>query len=202
MLNVGLTGNVAAGKSTVSEWFHTWGATVIDSDVLVRECQEPGGPVLEAIVTAFGPEVLETDGSLNRAGLRRTVMANAAARDTLNAIVHPVVEARRQELLEAALKRGDVIVVSDIPLLFEATDPETFDAIVLVDAPEAVRKARLMEHRHLAADEADRLIKAQWPADQKRARSDFVIDNAGNLTDFRDAARTVWDALQARALDD
>jgi len=199
MLNVGLTGNVASGKSTVADWFRAWGATVIDSDVLVRESQQPGSPVLAAIAEAFGPAILQQDGTLDRAALRRRVMGDAAARERLNGIVHPEVERRRTALLHAAEARGEPLVVSDIPLLFEATDPSTFDVIVLVDADPALRKARLMERRGLTEAEAETLMAAQWPVERKRAGSDFVIPNDGTLEQLRAAAKEVWDALSARA---
>src|SRR5947208_5707680 len=135
VLNVALTGNIAAGKSTVVDLFRRWGATIIDADVLVREAQAPGGEVLAAIAGRFGTDVLASDGTLDRAALRGKVMGDDAALTALNAIVHPAVQQRRLELQSAAAERGDAIVVNDIPLLFEALDPTQFDAVVLVDAP-------------------------------------------------------------------
>ena len=160
MLSVALTGNVAAGKSTVAELFRRSGATVIDADRLAREAQAPGTPVLAAITVRFGPEILQPDGSLDRAALRRRVMADPAALAELNAMVHPEVRRRRAELARAAAARGDRIVVSEIPLLFEAADPTGFDAVVLVDAPADVRRRRLLQSRDLSPDEADRMLAA------------------------------------------
>src|SRR6266853_6357097 len=118
MLNVALTGNIAAGKSTVVDLFRRWGATIIDADVLVREAQAPGGEVLAAIAGRFGADVLASDGTLDRASLRGKVMGDDVALTALNAIVHPAVQQRRLELQSAAAERGDAIVVNDIPLLF------------------------------------------------------------------------------------
>ncbi|MBA3317389.1 MAG: dephospho-CoA kinase [Gemmatimonadales bacterium] len=199
MLNVGLTGNIAAGKSAVVELFRRWGATVIDADQIVRELQALGGPVLREITGRFGHRVLSADGSLDRAALRRLVLADPEALAALNRIVHPAVHARRAELMAAARARGDHLVVSDIPLLFEASDPSEFDVVVLVDAPEAVRLTRLVVERGLDQDEARRMIEAQMPAADKRARSDFVIENGGDLAQLELAARAVWRALQSRA---
>ncbi len=199
MLNVGLTGNIAAGKSTVAGLFQRWGATIIDADEIVREVQAPGGAVLREIVLRFGDAVLRPDGSLDRAALRRRVLADSEALAALNRIVHPAVHFRHAELLARAASRGDRVVVSDIPLLFEATDPGQFDVIVLVDAPEEVRLARLVEHRGLEPDEARGLIRAQLPAGDKRARSDFVIENDGDPAALERAARAVWRALSSRA---
>jgi dephospho-CoA kinase len=195
MLSVALTGNVASGKTTVCRLFAEWGATIIDADLLVREVQQPGMPVLAAIAERFGPGVLLADGALDRAALRRIVFADAVARQALNAIVHPAVQRRRAELVAAARARGDRIVVSDIPLLFEVLDPAAFDAVVLVDAPAAVRRARLMRHRGLLPDEADRLMAAQLPATTKRARSDVVIDNDGTPEQLRERALEAWQRL-------
>ena len=198
MLHVGLTGNIAAGKSTVAELFRRWGATIIDADEIVRELQEPGGAVLSAIAERFGPGVLRADGTLDRAALRARVLADPAELAALNGVMHPAVAARRRALVTAARRRGDRIVVSDIPLLFEADDPAAFDAIVLVDAPEPLRRARLAD-RDLPGDEAGRLMAAQQPAAEKRARSDYVIENTGDLIALERTARAAWEALLARA---
>jgi dephospho-CoA kinase len=199
MLSVALTGNVGAGKTTVAELFKRWGATVIDADRLVRDAQAPGQPVLAKIVSRFGKELLQPDGTLDRAALRVRVLADARALADLNRIVHPEVQRRRQALLAEARARGDRIVVSDIPLLFESADPAEYDAIVLVDAPEAVRRARLLATRRLSPEEADRLMAVQLSSTPKRARSDYVIENDGDLPALERAASAVWDALVARA---
>jgi len=199
MLSVGLTGNVASGKSTVAQLFQRWGATLIDADRLVREAQAPGGWVLRAIVERYGEHMLKRDGTLDRAALRRVVMEDAEARADLNRIVHPEVNRRRAELLAEARGRGDRIVVSDIPLLFEATDPAEFDVVVLVDAPEEMRLTRLQAERGLTPVEAERMVRAQLPSAEKRARSDFIIDNVGDRAALERKAQEVWQALLARA---
>jgi dephospho-CoA kinase len=199
MLSVALTGNIAAGKSTVAGLFRAWGATVIDADQLVREAQAPGQPVLKEIASRFGTELILPDGTLDRAALRVMVLADPAALIDLNRIVHPEVHRRRKLLLEEARRRGDRIVVSDIPLLFEAADPAEFDAVVLVDAPEPVRIERLLASRGLPAVEVNALMAAQLPSATKRPRSDYVIDNAGDLASLERAAAVVWQALVARA---
>jgi dephospho-CoA kinase len=199
MLSVGLTGNVASGKSTVAQLFQRWGATLINADRLVREAQAPGGWVLRAIVERYGEHMLKRDGTLDRAALRRVVMEDAEARADLNRIVHPEVNRRRAELLAEARARGERIVVSDIPLLFEATDPAEFDAVVLVDAPEEMRLTRLQAERGLTPVEAERMVRAQLPSSEKRARSDFIIDNIGDRAALERKAEEVWQALLARA---
>ena len=199
MLSVALTGNIGAGKSTVAELFRGWGATIIDSDQLVREAQMPGQQALLEIASRFGRQMIRPDGTLDRAKLRSAVLADARALEALNAIMHPEVHRRRRELLAQARDRGDRIVLSDIPLLFEAADPSEFDAVVLVDAPESLRRQRLRQSRSLPEHELDRLIAAQLPADSKRPRSDYVIENEGDHQALERSAASIWEALLARA---
>ncbi|HLQ59133.1 MAG TPA: dephospho-CoA kinase [Gemmatimonadales bacterium] len=199
MLNVALTGNVAAGKSTVVDLFRKWGATVIDADALAREAQAPGSAVLAAIAGRFGADVLGQDGTLDRAALRGKVMGDDTALAALNAIVHPAVQQRRLELQRAAQERGDAIVINDIPLLFEVLDPAQFDAIVLVDAPVALRRTRLRALRGLSNQDADRMIAAQMPAERKRPQSQYVIDNAGTMAELEQQAESVFAELRRRA---
>jgi dephospho-CoA kinase len=199
MLNVALTGNIAAGKSTVVGFFRRWGATIIDADDLAREAQAPGTAVLSAIVERFSTDVLARDGSLDRGALRAKVMGDEAALLALNAIVHPAVQRRREELQQAAARRGDLLVVNDIPLLFEVLDPAQFDVVILVDAPAALRLTRLRAMRGLSSEDADRMIAAQMPAARKRSRSQFVIEDAGTLQELEAQARTVLRELRRRA---
>lgn len=199
MLNVGLTGNVAAGKSTVVRWFAEWGATVIDADELVRKVQRPGSPVVTTIAQRFGDRVLHADGSLDRAALRNAVMGDDDALATLNAIVHPAVRRERARRAAAAEARGDCILINDIPLLFEVLDQADFDLVVLVDAATDIRRSRLTSRRGLSLEEAERLIAAQLPSERKRARSDIVLDNDGSLHALKQAAWQAWERVRARA---
>lgn len=198
MLNVALTGNVAAGKTAVALLFRDWGATIIDADAIVHRLQRPGTAIFQAIVDRFGPGALRPDRSLDRPALRARILADPAEKRALEAIVHPAVEAERLRLMRRAASKKDGIVINDIPLLFEAMDPSRFDAIVLVDAPEPVRRERLMRQRGLAAGDADRLIAAQLPAASKRARAHFIIDNDGSRELLRDRAWQVWRKLVSR----
>src|SRR2546428_8558427 len=143
MLNVALTGNIAAGKSTVVGFFRRWGATIIDADELAREAEAPGSEVLATIVRRFGADVLGADGALDRAALRSKVMGDDGALADLNAIVHPAVQRRRGDLQREAEQRGDVLVVNDIPRLFGALAPARSDVVVLGDAPTPLRATRL-----------------------------------------------------------
>lgn len=194
MLNIALTGNAGAGKSTVVRWFGEWGATIIDADALVREVQAPGSETLAEISRRFGEEVILPDGSLDRPALRTKVLGDAQSLASLNEIVHPAVQRRRAELVSEARDRGAQILVNDIPLLFEVLDPSAFDLVVLVDAPVSVRRQRLIG-RGLKPDEADRLMASQLHSDTKRPMSDIVIDNDGSLVDLELRSRQAWDRI-------
>jgi dephospho-CoA kinase len=199
VLNVALTGNIAAGKSTVAELFRGWGAVLIDADRLVRDAQAPGSPVLHRIAARFGADLIGPAGELDRAALRRRVMGDPAARAELERLVHPEVSRRGAALLAEARAGGARIAVSDIPLLFEALDPAAFDVVVLVDAPEPVRRARLRAERALSEEDAEQMLAAQMPSADKRAGSTYVIDNDADRATLERRAAEVWQALLARA---
>lgn len=199
MLKIGLTGNIASGKSSVARVWQRLGARVIDADVLARRAVEPGSPALAAIVAEWGPDVLTPEGALDRAALRDIVFRDPSAKARLEAIVHPEVRRLRDAEYRAAEQRGEALVVADIPLLFEVGLEDEFDVIVLVDAPEAVRRERLVRDRGLDADEAQRMIQAQMPSHAKRARADVVIENTGTLAELEARAAEVWRELEARS---
>jgi dephospho-CoA kinase len=195
MLLVGLTGNVGAGKSTVAQLLSERGATIIDADVLARRAVELGTIAYDKIVHRWGPSVVAPDGHLDRAALRRVVFGDHEQLEELNQIVHPEVERLRSRLVDQARKRGDRIVVCDIPLLFERHMTDRFDAIILVDAHRALRLERLVEDRGLRETEAMDMIAAQMPAELKRARADFIIENDGTLTELERRVQDVWAEL-------
>ena len=199
MLKVGLTGNIAAGKSTVADVWRSLGATVVDADELSRRAVDPGTPAYSAIAAEWGERVMEPDGGLDRAALRAIVFADPAARERLEQIVHPAVAGLREELYREAEARGERIVVADIPLLFEVGLVDEFDVVVLVDAPEEVRLARLVGDRGLDPVEAQRMIAAQMSSALKRARADYVIENSGELPAVQLRATEIWEELERRA---
>lgn len=199
MLKVGLTGNIAAGKSAVASVWRSMGATVVDADDLARRAVEPGTPAHAAIAREWGTWVLEEGGTLDRAALRQIVFADPDARARLEGIVHPAVADLRDGEVRQAQARGERLIVADIPLLFEVGMVEDFDVVVLVDAPEEVRLRRIVADRGLDEEEARRMIAAQMPSELKRARADIAIDNTGTLGDLQDRARDVWKQLVRRA---
>ena len=199
MLLVGLTGNIASGKSTVAAMLVSKGATLIDADVLARRAVRVGTPGYDAIVKRWGSAILSPDGVLDRAALRRRVFDNPDELAQLNAIVHPEVGRMRDEMVAEATERGDRIVVADIPLLFENNLIDDFDRIVLVDAPRPLRLERLVRDRQLRETEAMAMIARQMPAELKRARADFVIDNDGTRERLAARVADVWRALDGEA---
>lgn len=199
MLLVGLTGNIASGKSTVARLLAERGATIIDADDLARRAVEPGSPALKAIVTRWGPQILVPDGALDRGALRHIVFNDPDALVALNRIVHPEVERLRAAAVAEARDRGDRIVVCDIPLLFEKKMVDEFNMVLLVDAPRSLRLERVVTERGLSATEGMAMIAAQMPSELKRARADLVIHNAGSREQLLQQVNAVWESLQGAA---
>jgi dephospho-CoA kinase len=196
MLLIGLTGNIASGKSEVANMLADRGATVIDADVLAREAVQPDTQALKDIVKRWGKDILKSDGSLDRKALRQIVFADQNELDALNRIVHPGVTRLRDREIALAKERGDAIVVCVIPLLFERNLVEEFDAIVLVDSPRPIRLERLVATRGLEETDAMNMIASQMPAELKRARADYCIDNDGSLEDLERDVDALWSSLQ------
>lgn len=199
MLLVGLTGNIGSGKSTVAQMFSERGATVIDADILARRAVEVGTAAYGKIVARWGARVLAPDGHLDRGAVRRIVFADHDQLEELNQIVHPEVERLRVRLIDQARRRGDQVVICDIPLLFERHMTDRFDRIVLVDASRALRLERLVKDRDLRETEAMDMIAAQMPAELKRARADYIIENDGTFAQLERRVQDVWAALMREA---
>ena len=197
MLQVGLTGGIGAGKSTATARLAALGAVVIDADVLAREAVAPGTAGLAAVVRAFGAEVLAPDGSLDRAALAARVFADPAARQRLEAIVHPEVARRRAELVAAA--PGDAVVVHDIPLLVEMGLTAGLDLVVVVDAAQEVRLRRLVEGRGLDEEQARSRIAAQAERAERLAIADVVLDGGGAVSQLQAQVDRLWERLWRQA---
>lgn len=192
---IGLTGNIASGKSAVADMLAERGATIIDADILAREAVMKGSPALDSIVEKWGREILDDDGNLDRAKLRSRVFEDQSDLDALNEIVHPEVQRLRANEMRAARERGDKVVVCVIPLLFERHLADEFETIILVDAPRSVRLERIVRDRKIDETEAMKMIAAQMPADLKRARADYVIENAGSREELEDEVDRVWQSI-------
>lgn len=196
---IGLTGGIAAGKSAVAARLAELGAVVIDADALAREVVQPGTPGLAAIVARFGPAVLDAAGSLDRARLGEIVFGDDDARADLNAIVHPEVRRRYDELVAEAFARDrDAIVVYDVPLLAEARAASEFGLVVVVDAPADVRLERLVALRGMDREQARARIAAQISDEERRAMADVVIDSSGTIEHTMEQVDALWERLVAQ----
>ncbi|WP_324615160.1 dephospho-CoA kinase [Nesterenkonia sedimenti] len=193
MLNVGLTGGIASGKSAVAQRLAEHGALIIDADLLAREVVAPGTDGLAEIRTAFGDEILDVEGGLDRPALGRIVFNDDEARSRLNSIIHPRVRQESTRLRESAAEGS--VVVEDIPLLVETGQQERFDAVVVVQAPHEERIRRMVEDRGMSPDEAESRIRAQATDEQRAAAADVVLDNSGTLEELREQVDQLWEKL-------
>ena len=191
MLRIGLSGGIGAGKSTVSATFSELGAIIVDGDVIAREVVEPGTEGLARLVEAFGEDILLPDGALNRPALAAVAFSDDDKRATLNGIVHPLVGARRAELIARAA--DDAVIVEDIPLLVESQMAPMFPLVIIVHAGEDVRVSRLIEYRGFSEHDARARIRAQATDEQRRAVADVWLDNSGKAEDLVEKARELWD---------
>jgi dephospho-CoA kinase len=191
-VKVALTGGVGSGKSTVAGLLAEHGAVIIDADAIAREVVEPGTPGDDAVVARFGPQVVKTDGTLDRAALAAIVFADDTARADLNGIVHPLVAARSEALMAAAPEGA--VVVYDVPLLVETGRGSEFDRVVVVAADERTRLARLAS-RGVAEADARARMAAQASDEQRRAVADEVIGNDGSLETLRREVGELWRRL-------
>lgn len=190
---IAVSGGIGSGKSSVTRIFASQGAVAADADAIAREILEPGEPALIEVARAFGDDLLREDGSLDRALLASRVFGGEGADERvarLNAITHPVIEARAWSILRGA--PDGALAVYDIPLLIEGDHAERFDAVVIVDAPVEERIKRL-EGRGVAPEDARARIRAQASSQQRRAIASIWIDNEGSAHDLEEVARLVYE---------
>jgi dephospho-CoA kinase len=197
VLKVGLTGGIGSGKSEVSRRLVSLGARLVDADAVAREVVEPGTPGLAEIVESFGERILLADGSLDREAMGAIVFADDAMRERLNAIVHPLVGIRMQELVDEA--PADAIIVYDVPLLVENGLAALYDLVVVVDAPVELQVRRLTTLRGMTEEAARARIAAQATREQRTAVADRVIDNSGSLEALTAQIDELWSELSAKA---
>lgn len=191
----GLTGGIGSGKSAVAARLRARGLQVIDADVLARRAVAPGSPGLAGVVAHFGAGVLRADGELDRPALGQIVFADATQRRALDAIVHPAVRALAADSFQEISARGAQLACYEVPLLYEVGLERTYQPVVVVDAPLAVRRARIAARDGLDEAQVMARISAQMPLDDKVRRADYVIDNAGTLAELHAATDAVLDAV-------
>ena len=198
MVAVALTGGIGSGKSTVAALLVQRGAVLVDADAIAREVVEPGQPTLAALVDRFGPQILDRDGRLDRPALAAVAFAGDAARADLDAITHPAINDEFTRRLRDAPR--DAVVICDVPLLAESAQARGrgYRLVIVVEAPEAVRLARL-EQRGIPRADAERRIAAQASDAERRALATHVIDNGGDLDTLERQVDAVWaDLLRHR----
>ena len=194
---VGITGGIASGKSTVTEFLRQQGYQVIDADQVVHELQEPGGRLYQALLSAFGSAILREDGRLDRPKLGAMIFGNPQLLEQSSQIQNQII---REELAgrRDMLAETEDIFFMDLPLLFELQYEDWFDQIWLVDVTEETQLSRLMTRNALSQEEAEKRIAAQLSLQEKRKRSDVLIDNNGSLEETRQQIRNALQKLERR----
>jgi dephospho-CoA kinase len=199
MLNVGLTGGIACGKSTVAEIFVRWGAYLIDFDKLAHEVQEPGKPAWQEIVDYFGLDIIGQDKKIDRNKMAAVVFIHPEKLKVLNEIVHPRVF-QEWDVRLARIKAADLnaIILSDVPLLFEEQLQFLFDLTVLVMIPAEEQINRLIIRNNVSRKQAELRLSCQMPINDKISLADIVIDNQGRIGETEKNVAIVWQELLRR----
>jgi dephospho-CoA kinase len=209
MLKVGLTGGIAAGKSVVGEMFVALGAHLVQADRIAHSLMQPGQPVYNEVIRHFGREILDPDGSLNRAKLAEAAFGNPAAKDRpsrveeLNRIVHPAVIRSQEEWMNAiSLQDPHGVAIVEAALLLEAGAAKRFDSLLVVTCNTEQRAERFAKRQKIdletARAEVARRMAAQLPDEEKVKVADYVIDNSGSLAHTRGQVQQVWEKLRLR----
>jgi dephospho-CoA kinase len=194
VLVLGLTGGIGSGKSTVSALLEAKGAVIVDADRIVRELQQPGQPVFEAMVETFGPGIVTADGTLDRQAVADLVFHDEDKLEQLNAIVHPAVGVRILERLDELADQEGVVIL-DIPLLVEKGGYETGGTIV-VDVDPELAVQRLVEYRGFDADDARARMSRQATREERLERATVVLDNSGSVEDLERQVDDLWARIQ------
>ncbi|SEK91690.1 dephospho-CoA kinase [Paenibacillus sp. cl141a] len=196
-MNIGLTGGIATGKSTVSSMLAMKGALLVDADIIAREVMLPGHPVLGKVTEHFGQAILFEDGTLNRKKLGEMIFHHPEQRAALNEITHPAIRQEIRERTEAYERQHpDRLVVADIPLLLEAREAYPYlKQIVVVYVPREMQLARLMERDALTREAAEARLSSQMDIEQKKLRADILIDNSGTLAETQQQVDNLWNRL-------
>ncbi|MBZ2022483.1 MULTISPECIES: dephospho-CoA kinase [Streptococcus] len=194
---IGITGGIASGKSTVTEFLRQQGYQVIDADQVVHELQEPGGRLYQALLSTFGSSILQEDGRLDRPKLGAMIFGNPELLEQSSQIQNQII---REELAgrRDLLAETEDIFFMDLPLLFELQYEDWFEQIWLVDVTEETQLSRLMTRNSLSQEEAEKRIAAQLSLQEKRKRADVLIDNNGSLEETRQQLRDALQKLERR----
>jgi len=201
MITIGLTGGIASGKSLVAELFRRLGAAVIDSDSIAREVVEPGATGWQSVVAKFGQDILSPDSTIDRAKLGRIIFSDRERRNTLNAILHPlIINTVRERVAALGRQYPEALVVTDIPLLIECGLQHEFDAVIVVWSPVELQRKRLMERDGLSAAEAQQRIDAQMALNEKQAHATYVIKNDGSEKQTEEQVKKIFLTIKQQAV--
>ena len=193
---VGVTGGIGSGKSAVTERFANMGITVVDADLAARVIVAPGRPALDAIAEHFGRDILQRDGTLDRAALRQRVFANERERQWLEQLTHPLIG---QEILDQIATSRSPYTILSSPLLLETSQKDLTDCVVVVDVPEAVQLQRTMQRDANDEDQVRRIMAAQMPRDDRLQLADIVIDNSRSLAQLDEVVAELHKEFLLRA---
>ncbi len=188
---IGLTGGIATGKSTAARFFESEGVVVIDADYLSRQIVAPGEPALDEIVDAFGEEVLQDDGTLDRTALGDIIFRDPSARETLEGITHPRIAEAMFDRARQAFDQGHRWVLYEAALLVETKTHRFLDALIVVDCSPETQKTRLQQRDEFSPEDAQRRIDSQMPLSKKRKAADYIINNDGSTEDTREQVRQI-----------
>ena len=197
-MDIGLTGGIASGKSTVADMIRTYNIPIVDADVIAREVVEPGESALEDIFRIFGSEMKAEDGGLNRKKLGSVIFNNEEKRKTLNSILHPAIRKRMLDQADAFKKQGEPHVVFDIPLLFESRLNHLVERTLLVYVDSSTQLERLVARDESSEVEASERIKSQMPIEKKKDLADAVIDNTGTREETEKQLKSIlkkWEII-------
>ena len=192
---LGLTGGIASGKSAAADTFALLGAAVIDTDQISREVVEPGTPALDEIEKHFGPDVINSDHTLNRSALRELVFADVEERRWLESLLHPAI---RETAIARAKKAPNEIAILVVPLLFESGQYQNVDATLVIDVPVEVQRARTLARDGVSAAQVQAILAAQMDRSSRLAQADYVIENSGSLEDLQQKISDLYTQLQTR----
>ncbi len=195
-LVLGITGNIASGKSSVAKELERRGAVVVDADQVAREVVDSGSSALKKMVGVFGSEILQDDGQLDRERVGQMVFADVKVRAMLDRIVHPEIAKKSTEKLQELRKRKDIpLIVYEAPLLFEVGAESRVDKVLMVKIDPVAQQERLMARDHLSKTAAQQRMAAQMQQQKKIARADFVLDNSGTASDMVKQVERLWQQI-------
>ena len=199
MYQIGLTGGIATGKSTVLQMLIQLGAAYIDGDEIAREAVCLGSTGLKQIMETFGRDMLQEDGSLNREKLGNLVFADPASKERLNKLLHPAIQDKLKEKLAKLEKEKINIVVLDIPLLYEVKYQNQVQEVWVVYVSETLQLNRLMKRNGYTEKDALARIRSQYPIENKKTLANVVIDNSGSLANTKRQIKTAWQVALMKA---